>query len=113
MKVVANVYEPMYDFNDKKYMRVLLSPNVAKKVSTIHDNKMHLLLNEHIDDPLDGRILKVKIPFRYRRVMCKVEGKPIQSLLKDDEVELEIDFKGAWNVDKYSGFSWVLVSCSA
>jgi hypothetical protein len=45
--------------------------------------------------------------------MCKVEGKPIQSLLKDDEVELEIDFKGTWNVDKYSGFSWVLVSCSA
>ena len=64
-----------------------------------------------MDNPLDGRILTVKVPFRYRRVMCEVRGGPIQSLIKDDEAEVEIDFKGVWNIGNYSGFSWVIKSC--
>ena len=44
--------------------------------------------------------------------MCEVRGKPIQSLIKDDEVEVVIDFKGVWNVGSYSGFSWMLSSSS-
>jgi len=43
-------------------------------------------------------------------VMCNVKGRPIQSLIKDDEVEIVADFKGVWNVGTYSGFSWVLSS---
>jgi len=62
---------------------------------------------------LDGNILTVKVPFRYRRVMCTVQGKPIQSFIKGDEVEIEIEFKGAWNVGNYSGFSWILSSSSS
>jgi hypothetical protein len=45
-------------------------------------------------------------------VMCNVKGRPIQSLIKDDEVEVVADFKGVWNVGTYSGFSWVLSSSS-
>jgi len=67
-------------------------------------------MNQNIDNPLDGTILTVKVPFRYRRVMCNVKGRPIQSLIKDDEVEIVADFKGVWNVGTYSGFSWVLSS---
>jgi hypothetical protein len=52
------------------------------------------------------------VPFRYRRVMCNVKGRPIQSLIKDDEVEIGVDFKGVWNVGTYSGFSWILLSSS-
>ena len=42
--------------------------------------------------------------------MCEVKGRPVQSLIKDDEVEVEIDFKGVWNVGNYSGFSWIINS---
>ena len=79
----------------------------------MHTNKLHLLLNKNVDDPLDGRVLKVKVPFRYRRVMCNVKGRPIQSLIKGDEVEIEINFKGIWNVGAYSGFSWILTYISS
>jgi hypothetical protein len=79
----------------------------------MHTNKLHLLLNKNVDDPLDGTILTVKVPFRYRRVMCNVKGRPIQSLIKDDEVEIVVDFKGVWNVGAYSGFSWILSSSSS
>ena len=44
--------------------------------------------------------------------MCEVKGKPIQSLIEDDEVTVEIGFSGVWNVGNYSGFAWKLSSCT-
>ncbi len=113
MKFVAKVHEPMYDFNSKKYIRFIIPAKVSEIIERMHTNKWHLLTNTHIDNPLDGHILTVKVPFRYRRVMCNVKGRPIQSCKQADEVEIEIKFKGAWNVGNYCGFSWILESFSS
>jgi hypothetical protein len=110
MKFIAKVYEPMYDFNDKKYIRLVIPIKCAEIIEGMHTSRMHLLVNQNIDNPLDGRVLTVKVPFRYRRVMCEVKGRPLQSLIKGDEVEIEINFKGVWNVGNHSGFSWILNS---
>jgi len=110
MKFVAKVYEPFYDHNDKKYIRFVIPQKVSEIIERMHASRMHLLVNQDIDDPLDGKVLTVKVPFRYRRVMCKFEGKPVQSLVKDDEVDVELDFKGIWNIGNHSGFSWLLSS---
>jgi len=112
MKFVAKVHEPMYDFNDKKYIRFIIPDRVVEIIERMHTSKRHLLVNKRIDDPLDGKVLTAKVPFRYRRVMCEVKGRPIQSLIRGDEVDVDINFKGAWNVGDYSGFSWVLSTCS-
>ena len=101
MKFMTKVYEPMYDFNNKKYIRLSIPLKCAESIERIN-----------VDNPLDGRVLTVKVPFRYRRVMCEVRGRPVQSLIKDDEVEVDINFKGVWNVGNHSGFSWVLSSSS-
>ena len=110
MKFIAKVYEPMYDFNDKKYIRLVIPLKGAEIIERMHESRAHLLVNQNVDNPLDGRILTVKVPFRYRRVMCEVKGRPLQSLIKGDEVEVAVDFKGSWNVGNHSGFSWVLSS---
>ena len=110
MKLKVRVHTPMYDYNDKKYIRFLVAEPAARNVQRIHLDKAFLIQNAHIDDPLDGNILTVKVPFRYRRVMCSVEGKPVQSLEVGDEAEVVIDYKGVWNVGNYSGYSWVLNS---
>ena len=112
MKFSAKVYEPLYDFNNKKYVRLVIPQKVSEIIERAHTSKMHLIQNSKIDNPLDGHVLTVKVPFRYRRVMCEVRGRPIQSLIKGDEVEVVVEFKGAWNVGDYSGFSWILSSCS-
>lgn len=112
MKCVVKVHTPMYEFNDKKYIRFIIPLKVSEIIERMHGQRLHLLVNQNIDNPLDGRILTVKVPFRYRRVMCKVEGRPIQSLKKDDETDVELDFKGIWNVGNHSGFSWILSSSS-
>lgn len=110
MKFLAKVHTPMYDHNDKKYLRLVIPENCAEIVKRVQSGKMGLIQNSHIDDPLDGWVLTVKVPFRYRRVMCKVEGEPVQSIVRGGEVEVDIDFCGVWNVGDYSGYSWKLVS---
>ena len=112
MKFVATVHEPMYEFNSKKYIRFVIPTKVSEIIERMHTQRSHLLVNQNVDAPLDGRVLTVKVPFRYRRVMCDVKGRPIQSLVRGDEVEVDVDFKGVWNVGNYSGFSWILSSSS-
>lgn len=42
-------------------------------------------------------IIKLKIPFRYNRIMCTTEGlKTIQELIKNDEIEFDYEIK-KWN----------------
>ena len=108
MKFLAKVHTPMYDHNDKKYIRLVIPENCANIIQKMQLNKSGLIQNSHIDDPLDGLILTVKVPFRYRRVMCEVRGQPIQSLTKGCEVEVNVDFMGVWNTGNYSGYSWKL-----
>lgn len=112
MKFIAKVYQKMYDHNDKKYIRFIIPIKISEIIERMHTQKQHLLIHQNIDNPLNSNILTVKVPYRYRRVMCKVHGKPIQSLVTGDDVEIEIDFKGVWNVGNYSGFSWVLSTSS-
>jgi hypothetical protein len=112
MKFIAKVHEPMFEFNSKKYIRFIIPAKVSEIIERMHTSKSHLLMNQNIDNPLDGSTLTVKVPFRYRRVMCEVKGRPIQSLIRGDEVEVVVDFKGVWNVGNYSGFSWTLSSSS-
>ena len=110
MRFMAEVYEPMYEYNDKKYFRVIVPEKMTHVISNIHMNASRKIQNRNLDNPLDGRVLKIKIPFRYRRVMCNVEGRPIQSLIKGDVIDVNVEFKGVWNVETHSGFSWVLSS---
>ena len=112
MKFMTKVHEPMYEFNNKKYIRFIIPSKVSEIIERMHTQRWHFLSNQNLDIPLDGNILTVKVPFRYRRVMCEVRGRPVQSLIKGDEVEVEVDFKGYWNVGNYSGFSWILSSSS-
>ena len=112
MKFVVTIHEPMYEFNNKKYIRFIIPSKVSEIIERMHTQRWHFLSNQNLDIPLDGNILTVKVPFRYRRAMCEVRGRPVQSLIKWDEVEVEVDFKGYWNVGNYSGFSWILSSSS-
>ncbi len=102
----CSVHTPMYDHNNKKYIRILLSNDMAFKVRSAQSKIS--LKNSNVIDPLDGNILTIKVPFRYRRVTCSYEGVPVQTLKKNDNVQIVTDFMGGWNVGECSGFSWKL-----
>ena len=110
MLVNAFVHEPMYEHNDKKYIRVVVPESTAQTIRRMHDTKTHLLKNVRVENQLEGRILTVKVPFRYRRVMCDVKGRPVQSLVRNDVVDMNVEFMGVWNTGEYSGYAWKLKS---
>jgi len=76
----ATVVTPYYDWDGRKYME----------------------LNLENQDSL----VRVKVPFRYGRVMCRVEGlKTVQELQKGDEVEITLE-KKTWDGLEH----WVLAT---
>jgi hypothetical protein len=71
--VLATVETPMYDIGQRKYIDLRVSDNV----------------------------LKVKIPWRYNRVMCKVHGiRPIQELKEGELVNVVIENR-YWDSENY------------
>ena len=106
----CEVYEPMYEYNDKKYMRVIVNDRTRDYIHGLQDSKSKFIMNKQkVDDPLEGNVLTIKVPFRYRRVMCTVEGDtPVQSLAKGDKVKILANFSGAWNVANHSGYAWII-----
>lgn len=80
MKFRCKVHTPMYDYNGRKYIRFLI-PEDVKKITQSEDG-----------------ILTVKVPYRYRRVTCNFEGAPVQTLEKNDEVDVEISHTGVWKL---------------
>ena len=70
----ATVQTPYYDWDGRKYLEVCL------------ENQ--------------GSLVRLKVPFRYGRVMCRCEGlKTVQELQKGDQIEIEIERKPWDGVD--------------
>jgi len=75
----ATVHTPYYDWDGRKYLEVRL------------ENQ--------------GSLVRLKVPFRYGRVMCRTEGlKTVQELQKGDQIEIEIE-KKLWDGVNH----WILV----
>ena len=104
MKLTCRIQEPMTSEGDKRYLDldVGLQGPIIKQIHDLSKKPVVRLV-----DPLHGNILRVKVPFRYRRVMCCVSGdKTIQELVKGDTVAVELKFCGWWVVGEYGGPSW-------
>jgi uncharacterized protein YunC (DUF1805 family) len=74
----AVIHTPYYDWDGRKYLEL----------------------------EIDNEIVRVKVPFRYGRVMCQVDGlRTVQELQKGDLVEVEL-VKKVWDGIEY----WILAS---
>ena len=76
MKFKAKVYEPMYEFNNKKYIRFIIPGDISAIIDRMHTKKWHLLKNGNLDIPLDGNILKVRCHLDIDGLCVKLEGVP-------------------------------------
>jgi hypothetical protein len=109
IQIEGHVHEPMYEYNSRKYIRIEVDNRTRDYIQGLHESKSKFIMNKNVDDPLSGNVLTIKVPFRYRRVMCIVEGDtPVQSLTKGDEVKILAIFNGAWNVANHSGYAWTI-----
>lgn len=105
MKFTCKVYEPMFEHNDKRYIRLLLDSETTHAIKDLHSKRGYASTS-----PLVGNTLTVKVPYRYNRVMCSVRGlKALQSVVKDDVLETDVQYMGVWTKGNFSGHSWKLL----
>lgn len=102
--------QPMKDVSGKKYIFLQLSEAVRTRVHGVHmDSNQHL--HGKLVNVLEGSTLKVKVPYKYNKVTCKVLGnKAVQELAKGDQVKVTIEYCGVWAVNGYCGPSWKVFS---
>jgi len=96
-------------------MYLYLHLNESQK-NWIHE--VHKASNAHLTgkvmNPLQDNIIKVKVPYKYNKVTCKISGnKVVQELVKGDKVTVTVEYCGVWSVNGYSGPSWKLFSLAS
>jgi len=94
------IHEPLYDYNGRKYITISLAPTHWEYFRS---------KDEDVNCPsFENGNLRVKIPFRYRRPICKVKGiSPIRSFKHGDVIYCDIKFTGTWNIEGTTGTTWV------
>lgn len=105
---VSKVLKPIYTYNQKKYIDLELPIEVVRRVEQVHEKSASQLNKENKVNPLHCEKLKVKVPFKYNKVTCKMPGKLIYEALQGDRVKVNLEYCGVWSVGEYCGHSWKL-----
>lgn len=109
MKVECTVNRGLYETNNKKYIDIELSPEDTHAIVETHRNSYDKLKKKNIRIPLDGNVLKVKIPFRNNRVSCITLGdKTVYELTTGDKIEVGLIYNGAWSYGDFCGLAWTV-----
>jgi hypothetical protein len=62
---------------------------------------------KYVEFSIENKVVRVKVPFRYGRVMCRIEGlKTVQEFKKGDEVEIQL-VKKVWDGIEYSVLAYI------
>ena len=106
---VCKIDEPIHKKNEKYYVVLDLQPETTRRIKEIHASSESKMTNENKIVPLNDTKLRVKVPFRYNRVTCKMPGKKtIHELHQGDRVRVNLEYCGVWSVGAYCGITWKL-----
>ena len=96
----ATVHKPMYEVGTRRYMDIEITGDFLEIIKRTQNTSNF----EGGFNPLRDTILSVKVPFRYKRVDCKVLGlTPVQALQNGDKIAVCLQFCGSW---KDTGMFW-------
>ena len=112
MFTTVEIVEPIYIHNEKKYMNVkILSEtdlDFIKRLSKINSES-----KKYLNSLMNNNILKLKIPYRYRKIECRVEGlKTLYEYKKGHQAHVEILYMGEWTIGDFTGNTWKLLGIS-
>ena len=109
MNFECEVVLPLYVKNNKRYIDISVPTDHMYTINQIHGEMRSCSKKNHFQDPLEGSVLKVKVPYRNNRVSCKIVGlTPIQELARGDPIKVDLKFCGSWEIGDYSGVAWKL-----
>jgi len=98
----------LYEYNAKKYINLELDEYAVEIVKTVQKAPVDF-------NPLVGNVLKVKVPYRYRKLECKVgggAGKTLYDFTEGVKALVCIKCCGVWSAEGVTGYAWKLVTIS-
>ena len=111
LEFTSTIDQPMKPITGKMYLFLNTGDVSRNRVHEIHTLSNTYLQKGRLINPLQGHVLKVKVPYKYDKVTCKVLGnKALQELVKGDVVTVVVEYCGVWDVNGYCGPSWKLSS---
>ena len=106
----AIVNTPMYARDTRKYMKIQLDEKSRLKVDNLHNHEAARYKVVCPPAPMQHDILDIKIPWRYNRVDCMVNGLvPVQDMEAGHKINCAIEFCGSWTL----GMFWKFVSITS
>ena len=110
LEVTCTVDQPMREISAKQYIFLDVGDAGRNRIHEIHVESNKYLQGKLVNT-LEGSVLKIKVPYKYNKVTCKVSGnKAVQELAKGDKVTVTVEYCGVWAVNGYCGPSWKLFS---
>lgn len=103
MKVVCNVHSTLYEVNKKKYLDFTLTPEDIGRIEMVHKDSYNKLTKRNIRIPLEGNILKVKVPMRGLKTLGT---KTVYELRRGDPVTVTLGWCGVWEYGDFCGLAW-------
>ena len=112
MPIVLNfktkIVKPMYDAGRTKYVTIEINPRISQQIQEMYQREARSYKLVVPPAP-DEHILDVKVPWRYNRVMCQIQGLvPVQNMTQGQEVHVHIEYCGTWAL----GCFWKLSAIS-
>jgi hypothetical protein len=102
---VFQVSAAFYTKNDKKYIDLVLDTDTLERVKRIHIESSYPACT--LVDPLVENVLTVKIPWKYNRIACPVQGnRTLYDVVAGDSIQATLEFCGVWETHGYCGPSW-------
>lgn len=109
MYFTSNVVTPMYMRELKYYIDVKVDDNTKKTIEDTHANSS--VKHGKIFNPLDGDVLTLKVPFKWRRPLLTVDGlKTIYEYDIGDVLCGYAEYNGVWNTIHACGMTWTLMA---
>lgn len=106
----CKISKPMYDVSKVKYIDFEIPESITTKIQDLYEREAKYYKLNVPTIPLKGNVLSVKVPWRYNRVGCTVNGLvPVQDMEKDQEATVVIEYCGTWAL----GMFWKLGAITA
>ena len=109
MQIQCDIHSVLYEVNNKKYIDLSLSDESLNIVIEKHKESYNRLTKRNIRIPLENNVLKVKVPFKNKRISCTtLGGKTIYELKPGDNVTVLLIYNGPWTYGDFCGLAWTL-----
>ena len=106
----CKISKPMYDVSKVKYIDFEIPEYINTKIQELYEREARAYNLCVPTIPIKGNILSVKVPWRYNRVGCQVNGLvPVQVMAKDQQATVLIEYCGTWAL----GMFWKLGAITA